>query len=163
MSTKQAIKAFVLLLTLAPTALCTSCATTEDGDYVAPIQLTEKIGGNWVLNSIVQTDETTATDLTLTTLLDFDTFGINLSDGGNFSVTGNAPRLLPTNGTWELDNNFVKSTGEATQIVLRGSEGAATLTITATPGAKPELGFQLTRKQGGQAFVSYKYSLVAVE
>lgn len=163
MRTKKTMKAFLLLLALAPTVLCSSCATTEDGDYVAPVGLTEKIGGNWVLNSIVQTDEATATDLALTTLLDFDTFGINLTDGGQFTVSGNAPKLLPTNGTWELDNNFVKSTGEATQIILKGSEGAATLTVTATPGAKPELGFQLTRRAGGQAFVSYKYSLVAVE
>ena len=163
MSTKKAIKAFMLLLALAPTALLTSCATTEDGDYVAPIQLTEKIGGSWVLNSIVQTDETTATDMTLTTLLGFDTFSLNLSDGGQFTVSGNAPRLLPTSGTWELDNNFVKSTGEATQLLLKGSEGTTKLTVTATPGANIELGFQLTRKQNGQAFVSYKYNLVAVE
>ena len=163
MSTKKTIKALLLVLALAPMTLLTSCATTEDGDYVAPIQLTEKIGGNWVLNSIVQTDETNATELALTTLLDFDSFGLSLTDGGQFSVTGNAPKLLPTSGTWELDNNFVKSTGEATQLLLKGSDGTAKLTITATPGVKPELGFQLTRKQGGQAFVSYKYSLVRVE
>ena len=163
MTTKKAIKAFILLLALAPAALLTSCATTDDGDFVAPIQLTEKIGGNWVLNSIVQTDETSATDLALTTLLDFESFGISLTEGGQFTVSGNAPKLLPTSGTWELDNNFVKSTGEATQLLLKGGEGTARLTVTATPGAKPELGFQLTRKQNGQAFVSYKYNLVAVE
>ena len=163
MSTKKTMKAILLLLALAPTALLTSCATTEDGDYVAPIQLTEKIGGNWVLNSIVQTDETTATDLTLTTLLDFDTFSLNLSDGGQFTVTGNAPKLLPTSGTWELDNNFVKSTGDATQLILKGGDGTSNLTVTATPGANAELGFQLTRKQNGQAFVSYNYSLSRVQ
>ena len=163
MRTKRTMKAFLLFIALAPTALFISCATTDDGDYVSPIQLTEKIGGNWVLNSITQTDETNATDLALTTLLDFDTFGINLGENGQFAVSGNAPKLLPTSGTWELDNNYVKSTGEANRILLKGSEGTAILTVTATPGAKPELGFQLTRKQGGQAFVSYKYNLVAVE
>lgn len=163
MRTSKTIKAFVLLLALAPAALFTSCAVTEDGDYVSPIQLTEKIGGNWVLNSIVQTDETNATDMTLTSLLDFDTFSINLEESGSFTVNGNAPKLLPTSGVWELDNNFVKSTGEAAQLLLKGSDGTTALTVTATPGAKPELGFQLTRKQNGQAFVSYKYNLIAVE
>ena len=163
MRTKEFIKSLLLLTALVPMMLFTSCATTDDGDYVAPIQLTEKIGGNWVLNTIVQTDETNATELALTSLLGLDTFNLNLSEGGQFSVSGNAPKLLPTSGTWELDNNFVKSTGDAIQLILKGSEGIATLTVTATPGAKPELGFQLTRKQGGQAFVSYKYSLVSVQ
>lgn len=163
MSTKKTIKTLLLLSALAPTALLTSCATTEDGDYVTPIQLTEKIGGNWVLNSITQTDETNATEMALTTLLNFDSFGLALNDGGQFTVTGNAPKLLPMSGTWELDNNFVKSTGDATQLLLKGSDGSVRLTVTATPGNNPELGFQLTRKQGGQAFVSYKYSLVRVE
>jgi hypothetical protein len=162
MRTKEFIKSLLLLTALVPMMLFTSCATTDDGDYVAPIQLTEKIGGNWVLNTIVQTDETNATELALTSLLGFDTFNLNLSEGGQFSVSGNAPKLLPTSGTWELDNNFVKSTGDAIQLILKGSEGIATLTVTTTPGAKPELGFQLTRKQGGHAFVSYKYSLVSV-
>lgn len=163
MSTKKAMKTILLLLALAPASMLTSCASTEDGEYVAPIQLTEKIGGNWVLNAIDQIDETTGTDLALTTLLNFDTFSINLTDGGQFTVSGNAPKLLPTNGTWELDNNFVKSTGDATRLILNGSDGKVSLTVTAAPGSKPELGFQLTRKQQGQAFVNYKYSLVRVE
>lgn len=163
MRTKTFMKSLLLSLALVPTMLFTSCATTDDGDYVEPIRLTEKIGGSWVLNTIVQTDETNATEMTLTTLLGFDTFSLNLGEDGQFSVTGQAPQLLPTSGTWELDNNFVKSTGDATQLLLKGSEGTATLTITATPGAKAELGFQLTRKQGGQPFVSYKYSLVSVQ
>lgn len=163
MRTKELIKSLWLLSALAPMMLFMSCATTDDGDYVAPIQLSEKIGGNWVLNSIVQTDETNATELALTSLLGFDTFSLNLSDGGQFSVSGNAPKLLPTTGTWELDKNYVKSTGDATQLILMGSEGIVTLTVTTTPGAKPELGFQLTRKQGGQPFISYKYSLISIQ
>lgn len=164
MKTKRSFKiSKTLLWAAASVVLMGSCVDVDDGSYVDPIRLTEKIGGSWILNSITQTDETTGNEMTLTNLLDFDTFSLDLSEGGQFSVVGNAPKLLPVSGTWELDNDFVKSTGEATQLVLKGDKGTARLTVTATPGASPELGFQLTRKQNGAAFVSYKYQLTAIE
>ena len=142
--------------------LFSSCQKNDEGSYVAPIKLTEKIGGNYVLNSIVQTDEIAGTEMILTSLLDFDTFGISLSQDGKFSVSGNAPKLLPESGEWQLDNDFVKSTGEASKIILKGDK-TVSLTVTSVPGAKQELEFQLTRTQNGQPFVSYKYNLVSVE
>jgi len=160
---KRLIRAFALTVATLPMLVLTSCSTTEDGSYVDPIKLTEKVGGNWMLNSITQVDETSGNEMTLTNLLGFDTFCINLSEGGQFSVTGNAPKLLPITGTWELDNNYVKSTGEATQLLLKGSEGSVKLTVTSTPGATSELGFQLSRTSEGKAFLSYKYSLSPIE
>lgn len=46
----------VLLLSSTMTFL--GCSTIDDGSYTAPITLTEKIGGKWVVNSVTQTDET---------------------------------------------------------------------------------------------------------
>ena len=160
---KRLIRAFALTVATLPMLVLSSCSTTEDGSFVDPIKLTEKIGGNWMLNSITQVDETSGNEMTLTNLLGFDTFCINLSEGGQFSISGNAPKLIPTTGTWELDNNYVKSTGEATQLLLKGSEGDVKLTVASTPGATPELGFQLSRTSEGKAFLSYKYSLSPVE
>ena len=85
----------------------TGCSTVDDGSFTAPITLSEKIGGKWVVNSVVQTDEANARTKTLTDLLDFDTFVINLNqdEAGNpstFTVEGSAPLLLPTSahGRW---------------------------------------------------------------
>lgn len=160
---KTNIRKWAFLLGVMPTMLLSSCADVDDGSHVDPILLTEKIGGNWVLNDITQVDETSGTEMGLGNLLGFETFGLNLSKDGQFSVSGTAPKLLPVSGTWELDNNFVKSTGDATKIILKGNAGNVTLTVTNTPGAVPDLNFQLTRYAQGQPFVSYKYNLSPVK
>ena len=163
---KTFFKHSVLWLAFVPAMALTACSTTDDGSYAAPISLYEKIGGKWVLNSLVQTDETTGKTMTLTGKLDFDTFVIHLDTDGNdqpstFSVEGKAPALLPLSGTWSVDRPFTKSDGTATQILLNGSDGTATLTVTAVPGATSVMEYKLTRKTGGQAYTSYTYNLMS--
>lgn len=147
----------------------TACSDTEDGSYVAPITLSEKINGQWVLNSIKQVDETAAKDIDLSGQLDFSSFSIDLqADADNspttFSVAGNAPSLLPASGTWAMENKFTNSDGSPARIFLYTDAGksqkAAVLTVTGTPGTNRVLEFKLTRKHNGQAFVSYVYNLV---
>lgn len=158
-----------LLLALTAVMGLAACSTVDDGSYVAPIRLEEKIGGKWVLNSVVQTDESNAKTMTLTGLLDFDTFVINLNRDSNgapatFKVEGTAPKLLPVSGTWALDYPFTKSDGSATQLILNGEGGSQALTVTAVPGAGQALEFRLTRQVNGKPFVSYTYNLMqAVE
>ena len=41
------------------TSLLSSCNVTEDGSYVAPISINEKINVKWSLQSLEQTDEIT--------------------------------------------------------------------------------------------------------
>lgn len=154
----------IMLLLLAAMTF-TGCSTVDDGDYTAPITLTEKVGGKWVLNSVVQTDESNARAKTLTDLLDFDTFVIilNQDEAGNattFSVEGNAPRLLPTGGTWQMDYNFTKSDNAASRILLNDGKTETALVVTAVPGNTKTLEYRLTRKTNGQAFVSYTYNLM---
>lgn len=165
----KTIHAF-LLFSLLVTGLCfTACNNTEDGSYVTPITLSEKINGKWVLNSIKQVDEIAAKNIDLSGQLDFMSFSIDLeADADNnptsFSVTGNAPALLPASGNWEMEHPFTNSDGKPARIFLYGgtdkSQKAAVLTVTATPGTNRVLEFKLTRKQGGKAFVSYIYNLV---
>lgn len=149
--------------------LNTGCNQTEDGSYVAPITLPEKIHGDWVLNSIKQVDEITSTDIDLTGQLSFMSFSISLdADAENnpttFSVSGNAPALLPASGSWDMENKFTNSDGTPARIFLYADAGksqkSAVLTVTTTPGNNRVLEFKLTRKQNGQAFVSYVYNLV---
>lgn len=159
-----------LLFSLLVTGLCFSaCNNTEDGAYVIPITLSEKINGKWILNSIKQVDEIAAKNIDLSGQLDFMSFSIDLQvDADNnpttFSVMGNAPALLPTSGNWEMEHSFTNSDGTPARIFLYRdadkSQKAVVLTVTATPGTNQVLEFKLTRKQKGQAFVSYIYNLV---
>lgn len=160
------IKTGVLSLALCPALVFTSCSTTEDGSYVDPISLYEKIGGKWVVNSVVQTDELTSKTMTLTDKLDFDTFVILLQTDEHhrpttFTVEGRAPALLPTSGTWTLDRDYTKSDGQASQMILQGGDSKATLTVTALPGSKGVLEYRLTRRVQGQPYTSYTYNLMS--
>jgi len=150
------------LLVLGILSVC-SCASTDDGNYVAPITQYEKIGGNWILNSITQTDETTTSTMDLTNVFNFKSFGIsfNLDSENNpttFTITGSAPALLPTSGTWKLANAFVNSNGSSAKILLNNN---VDLTITAVSGTNAVLEYKLTRKNNGVSFVSYTYNLTA--
>lgn len=141
-----------------------SCNTVDDGDYVAPFTQMEKVRGQWIVNSVTQTDEVENKKMTLTEQFDFDTFGINLAvDGDNnpttFAIDGNAPALLPTSGTWRMANPFVNSDGSAAEIILNDK---VHLTVTGVPGSKQVLEFKMTRSQKGVPFVSYTYNLSPV-
>lgn len=141
-----------------------ACNDTDDGSYTEPISQYEKIGGQWLLNSVTQVDETTGKTMTLTSEFDFDTFVINLNkDEKNqpttFTVDGTAPQLLPQSGTWRLENPYVNSDGSSAKIILNDK---VQLTVTAVPGAAQTLEFKLTRKVNGKPFVSYIYNLIPI-
>lgn len=163
---KNSFKTGVLLLFIGLTTGLVSCSTVDDGSYIDPISLYEKIGGKWVLNSITQIDETNNKNLTLTDKLDFDTFVILLNVDENhqpttFSVEGKAPALLPITGTWMLDHPFTKSDGSATQILLLSKDAKAALTVTVLPGANNIMEYKLTRKVKGLPYTSYTYNLMS--
>lgn len=159
------IKLLAPTLMVAGSGFLFSCNTVEDGSYVAPLTQYEKISGQWIVNSVTQTDEVENKKMTLTNLFDFDTFGIQLNvDAENnptsFHIEGNAPALIPTSGTWKMANAFVNTDGSAPQIILNDN---VYLTVTGVPGSKKELEYKLTRTQNGKAFVSYTYNLTTVE
>lgn len=161
---KTTIRVLLLSVMLAPALMLTSCATTDDGSYVEPISLYEKVSGKWVLNSMTQTDESNATTLDLTSVLDFNTFKVNIeTDSQNkpttFAIEGTAPQLLPLTGTWDLDSPYTHSDNTASSILLTSSDGNKKLTITGVPGASPTLEFRLTRTVNGKAYTSYTYNL----
>ncbi len=161
----------LLLLSVMIFAGFTSCNDTDDGSYVPPITLGEKIHGKWVLKSLKQVDEIAGQAMDLTGQFDFASFSIDLkADAENnpttFSIEGNAPAILPINGSWAMGYPFTNADGTASKIILYSdaalSNKVAELTVTATPGASRVLEFKLTRKVKGQAFVSYVYNLVPV-
>jgi len=166
----KSLIALMLLFFIGVFALV-GCNDTDDGSYVAPITLGEKIHGHWTLNSMKQVDELAQTSVDLSGQLEFMSFGIDLqadedNNPSTFSVTGNAPALLPTSGYWDMANKFTNSDGTANKIYLYSDAlkqtKVAMLTVTATPGVNRVLEFKLTRKQNGLAFVSYVYNLVPI-
>lgn len=159
------IKLLMPTLMVAGSGFLFSCNTVEDGSYVAPLTQYEKISGQWIINSVTQTDEVENKSMPLTSLFDFDTFGIQLNvDADNnptsFNIEGNAPALIPISGTWKMANAFVNTDGTAPQIILNDN---VYLTVTGVPGSKKELAYKLTRTQNGKPFVSYTYNLTTVE
>lgn len=138
----------------------TACDDTDDGSYVPPITLGEKIAGQWQLSAITQIDETNAKGMDLTSQFDFATLGIDFKEDGTYNVKGTAPAFIPTSGTWKMANDFVNSDGSPARIVLNDK---TELTITAVPtGGTSHLKFKLSRKSKGIVFVSYEYDLVKV-
>lgn len=163
----KALKPLYALLLLSLMLGATACNNTDDGSYVAPITLGEKIHGQWILNSIQQVDEATGKSIDLSGKFTFMTFGINLQADENnvptsFTVEGTAPALLPTSGSWAMGNEFTNADGTPSTILLNPGDNAVVLTVTAAPGTNRTLSFKMTRKTKGLPFVSYVYNLVPI-
>ena len=118
----------LLLASLVLTCLLTGCNQTDDGPYVTPITLSEKIHGNWTLESMTQIDELSQTNMDLSGQLNFLSFGIslNVDDALNpttYLTTGNAPQLIPLQGYWEMAHNFTNADNSSSKIYLFQDQG----------------------------------------
>jgi len=163
-----------LLLCLFVFQLFISCNKTEDGTYTAPISLYEKIGGTWKTTSVKEVDEIAKAssikpdEVVLTNKFSFSTFVITLSvneafEPTTYEVTGTAPNLFEPAGYWKLDYPFPHADNNSTKILLYSDEARTQLTdeliVSAIPGAKSALSFNLTRRSDGVPFVTYQYVL----
>lgn len=164
--------AFLLLIGILPWAGCTN---TEDGKYVEPITLYEKIKGEWILTNLSLVDETanalgiSPKEITLSDQFSFETFAMALNVDENnqpttYQVSGTAPKLFPTDGYWNLNSPFPTTTGTSPVINLYADATKTTLTgqlsVITTPGSTAEMNLKLTRFTSGVAYVSYQYKLI---
>ncbi|RQP07828.1 MAG: DUF5004 domain-containing protein [Parapedobacter sp.] len=164
----------IALLCFIGTLSFMSCHKIDDGSFVEPITLYEKVKGSWTLSDVLQIDETAKTagiqpdQISLYDQFDFSTFEITLDvDADNrptaYRVDGNAPELFPSSGFWDLDTDFPRAAGPAPVINLYSDAGKTSLigqlNISAMPGANPVMDLTLTRKTAGVSFVSYQYKL----
>lgn len=155
-----------------------SCNDTDDGSFVAPITISEKINGNWAVTSLKQVDEIakansqTPSEMTLTDQFDFSTFTINLNvdtsnEPTNYLIGGTAPKFFPTEGYWSLEYPFQNTDGSASIINLYSDASKTTqvaqLSITAIPSTNKVLELKFSRKAKGITFVSYVYQLSPVQ
>lgn len=171
---KVYLKHFTVFLLLTIMFSFVACNDTDDGSFVEPITIYEKIRGNWKTTFVKQIDEVakskseSPSEMTITDLFNFSTFSIALNVDANnkpteYKVGGTAPELFPKSGYWNLDYEFPNTNGTATKLNLY-SDAAKTnkvgeLSITATPGATSVLELKFTRKTQGTDFVSYVYNL----
>ncbi len=164
----------VMFLGISVTSL-TACQQLDDGDFTEPITMYEKLPGTWNLVSLTQIDERAlangdkVTEVDLTSL--FETFSITLNVDAakqptTYTITGSAPALLPVEGYWKLSNDFQNWDGTPLTLVLYSdaskTQPTAQVQVTTVPGNDRTLGFTLTRKTNGVAFVSYNYKLTPV-
>ncbi|WP_187444038.1 DUF5004 domain-containing protein [Sphingobacterium phlebotomi] len=151
-----------------------ACTKLDNGDYVMPITLYEKLQGTWTLTDLKQIDETAKIaglkpdEMSLYNQFDFNTLQIVLETDDDgiptiYQVTGNAPVLFETNGFWELENPFPMADGSAPIIQLYRDAEKSILTgklhVVGMPGASPQMELKLTRSQAGVPYVSYLYQL----
>ncbi len=167
-------KLLIALLCLIGTCAVVSCKKVENGSFVEPITLYEKVKGSWQLTDLVQIDETAKIagikpdEISLLGQFDVASLQITLDvDADNqptsYRVDGNAPELFANGGFWDLDTAFPYANGSAPTINLYSDVAKATvigqLSIVSMPGANPQMELKLTRSTAGVPFVSYQYKL----
>ena len=170
----KTIRAVLLFCLVSLCFLQFGCEKPDDGSYVDPITLYEKVKGEWKLDDIVQIDQTAKTsgikpdEMNLYNEFNFSSFSIKLNvDDKNqptsYAVTGNAPELFPNAGYWDLNVSFAQANAAAPLIHLYADAEKKTLVaklaITAIPGAMPQMDLTLTQSAEGIPYVSYQYKL----
>ncbi|MBZ4033953.1 DUF5004 domain-containing protein [Flavobacterium sp. 17A] len=153
------------------------CDNTEDGSYVDPITLYEKVNGNWALTNLKMVDEVAKANKiepneeNLSTYFNYEDFKIKFNvDEKNqptsYEVTGNVPPLFAPKGYWALSSDFQPTNGGANKIYLYSDAQKTTKTdelrLISVPGKNEEMQIQLTRTSGGVDFVSYVFKLTAI-
>lgn len=170
-------KTFIALILAFVLSQQFSCTKIDNGSFVEPITLYEKIKGNWKLTALRQIDETAIRtdsqpqEMSLFDQFNFDSFTISLDvDDKNqptsYEVKGSSPEFFPKKGYWELNAAFLKGVGSQAPLLylysdVEKSNLIGKLALTTIPGTNKEMELTLTRTEEGVAFVSYKYRLSA--
>lgn len=154
------------------------CDNTDDGSYVDPITLYEKVNGNWGLTNLKMVDDFAKAnkiepnEQNLSTFFNYEDFKIkfNVDEKMNptsYEVQGEVPPLFAPNGYWELSSDFQQTNASGPVRVYLYSDAQKTqktdeLRLTSVPGNNDEMEFQLVHSSGGSAFVSYVFKLNAI-
>ncbi|WP_445730899.1 DUF5004 domain-containing protein [Mariniflexile sp.] len=156
--------------------LVLGCSKTDDGSYVEPITVYEKMQGNWNLMNLRMVDQFAKTngiqpsEQNLSALFNYDVFKIAFNVDANmlptsYQVSGNVPPIFQLSGYWGLNTGFQPTNSGAIQINLysdaQKTNRTDTLLLTSVPGSNEEMEVQLVRTSGGTPFVSYVFSLTS--
>lgn len=154
-----------------------SCDNTEDGSYVDPITIYEKVNGNWGLTNLKMVDEFAKankiepSEENLSTYFNYEDFKIQFNvDEKNkptsYEVSGNVPPLFAPKGYWQLSSDFQQTNANPVKIYLysdaQKTQKTDELRVTSVPGKNGEMEFQLSHASGGTTFVTYVFKLNAI-
>jgi hypothetical protein len=157
--------------------LALGCTELDDGNYVEPITIYEKINGDWGLMNLKMVDEYAKANAiepneqNLSTLFNYDGFKIRFSvdekrQPSSYEVLGDVPPLFAPKGYWELSSSFQQTDASAVKIYLFSDVQKTLLTdelrLTSVPGSNQEMEIQLVRASGGTSFISYVFKLNAI-
>lgn len=157
--------------------IAVGCNDPDDGSYVDPVTIYEKMDGDWGLMSLKMVDEYAKanaiepSEQNMGAYFNYEDFKIRFSVDDNmepttYEVMGDVPPLFPANGYWKLSSAFQQPNGEAVKIYLYSDAQKTQMTdelkLVAVPGSGEQMELQLVRKSGGIAFVSYSFKLNAV-
>lgn len=153
------------------------CQKTDDGDYVKPITIYEKINGTWNLSSLIYSDDYAkslgleSVEENLTNWFNFNTFQISFNvnskdEPTDYVVSGDIPNLFPSNGFWELNSPFPTTNTQPVIIILFSDSQKTTqigeLNLTMIPGTNNIMEFRLIRSSNGVQFSSYIFRLYSI-
>jgi hypothetical protein len=171
---KRLLLYLVILILISP---FTGCNQIEDGSYVEPITLYEKINGNWALSGLTMVDNIAKVqnlelfEQNISSEFNFDQmvleFNVDAEDNpSTFSVSGDIPPLFLYEGYWDLSSSFPKTDLSRVKVNLYSDASRQNkvdeLELTITPGATDELGVELVRRSEGIAFLTYAFSFSSV-
>jgi hypothetical protein len=171
---KRLLLYLVILILVSPFA---GCNEIEDGSYVEPITLYEKINGSWAFDGLTMVDNIAkAQNLNLfeqkiSSEFNFDQMVLELNvDAENnpttFLVSGDIPPLFLFEGYWDLSSSFPKT--DLSRVIINLYSDASRqnkvdeLELTVTPGATDEFGVELVRRSEGVTFLTYAFSFSSV-
>lgn len=167
-------KSSVYLLLLIISFHLGGCYKVEDGGYVEPITIYEKINGVWNLSSLKYIDEFAKSnniepnEENLTNWFNYKDFQLTLNVDENnqpndYSVSGDVPELFPSVGYWELSSAFPTTNMQPVLINLYSdaskTELSGQLQLTSIPGVNTNMEIQLVRASNEVAFASYVFKL----
>lgn len=150
------------------------CNKLDDGSYVEPITIYEKMQGNWNLMNLKMIDQFAKanaiepSEQNLSALFNYDTFQIEFNvdekmKPTSYQVFGDVPPLFQLSGYWDLNTAYQSTGSQAIQIYLysndQKTDKTGTLLLTSVPGSNQEMELQLVRTSSGTPFVSYVFSL----
>lgn len=159
---------FILTLQLA------GCYKTEDGEYIEPITIYEKINGKWNLSSLkyidafAKSNNIEPSEENLSNWFNYKDFQLTLNVDENnvpsdYSVTGDVPELFPSNGYWQLSSAFQTTNSQPIFINLYSDSNKTnqigTLRLISIPGANNTLEIALERKSNDVPLTSYVFKL----
>lgn len=157
--------------------LAAGCSESDDGHYVDPISLYEKLDGEWGLMNLKMVDEAAKagaiepSEQNLSTMFNYDTFTIRFNvdekmKPTTYEVLGDVPPLFAPSGYWRLSSDFQQTNSQTTKIYLYSDAGKTVKTdelrLNSVPGSNGEMELQLVRSSGGTPYVSYIFKLNAL-